>query len=313
MEADDIAPCLALVVGDYAEEPDVRPHAPDVWRHLLAAGTLNGMVLEDLTDPAGPRRAAFGMSVFVTPEYMAQARHGESPGLAAQLAHCLRSGGAPVLTPTAARRANSGPGLNLLVLHYWETPTAASPAHLQAIRDKQVETFFFVHGGYRFTEILVEYRDARLTHFTRESGFWVRSEYEAYYRDNPLPTGTRPTLLGASRAETLAHPGLHVSTIFQYTPPRFYFKPREQALLHRALLDETDREIATALGITVAAVKKRWAGVYERAADSVPALFPEADEEAAPRDREKRGQEKRRHLLRYLRGHPEELRPVEEP
>ena len=104
-------------------------------------------------------------------------------------------------------------------------------------------------------------------------------------------------------------PGLHVARLFVYTPPRFYFKPREQALLWHALLDKTDEETAAALGLTVAAVKKRWAGIYDRVADIAPTLFPDAPE-AGPAHR---GQEKRRHLMRYLRLHPEELRPVEEP
>lgn len=314
LEADDIEPCLSRVAGDYADNPALGRRAPQVLERLLAAGMLNGMVLEDLTQAPGARLAAFGMSVFVSPEFMAEARRGETPGPAVQVVRRILAGQSPVLEPDAVRRANSGPGLNLLVLHYAEAVVPATPQRLQGVRDKQVETFFFVHGGYRFAEMLVEHRDERLCRFAQEGGFRVRSEYGAFYRNHPRPPGECPTLLGISREETLAHPGLHVARLFLYTPPRFYFKPREQALLWRALLDETDDEMAAALNLSVAAVKKRWAGIYDRVTEIDPALFPDLPEASeASRGGEKRGQQKRRHLLRYLRQHPEELRPVERP
>ncbi len=314
LEAADIEHCLSLAANDYAENPDISPRAPQLWRRLLAAGALNGMVLEDLTRAPGERLAAFGMSVFVTPEFMAEARRGETPGPAALAAHRVLAGKSPVLEPDAVRRANSGPGLHLLVLHYAEVLPDPTPERLQSVRDKQVETFFFVHGGYRYAEMLVEHRPDRLRQFALEGGFRVRSEYGACYRSHARPPGECPTLLGITREETLPHPGLHVARLFLYTPPRFYFKPREQALLWQALLDKTDEETAAALDVTVAAVKKRWVGIYDRVADIAPALFPDLPETGpGGRVREKRGQEKRRHLLRYLRGHPEELRPVSPP
>ncbi len=307
LEAADLEPCLALAAEDYAGDPEGFRRAPQVWRRLLAAGMLNGMVLEDLTGAPGERLAAFGMSVFAAPDFMAEARRGGTPGLAALVARRLGSGRAPVLAPDAVRRANSGPGLNLIVLHYAEAP--GPPERLRGVRDKQVETFFYVHGGYRYAEVLVEHRSEHLRQFAIESGFRVRSEYGAYYRTHARPAGECPTLLGITREETLPHPGLHVSRLFVYTPPRFYFKPREQDLLWHALLDKTDEEMAAALGVTVAAVKKRWVGIYDRVAGTEPGLFPDAPE-AGPAHR---GLEKRRHLMRYLRLHPEELRPVEPP
>lgn len=315
LEAADIESCLSLVGDDYAENLDIHPRASQVWRRLLAAGILNGMVLEDLTRAPGDRLASFGMSVFVSPEFMAEARRDGTPGLAALVARRVEAGKAPVLGPDAVRRANSGPGLNLLVLHYAEVMPDPTPERLQAVRDKQVETFFFVHGGYRYAEMLVEHRPERLRQFALEGGFRIRSEYGAYYRSHARPPGECPTLLGITREETLPHPGLHVARLFLYTPPRFYFKPREQALLWQALLDKTDEEAADALDLTVAAVKKRWVGLYDRVAETDPSLFPDPPEAppSGPARRETRGQEKRRHLLRYLRTHPEELRPVEEP
>jgi len=306
--AADLAPGLGLAADDYAEDPDILPRAAVLWEELRAAGSLNGMVLEDLAAPPAARLAAFGMSAFVSPDFMAEARRGDSPGVAARLARRLAAGDSPVLSPEAVRRANSGPGLHLLVLHYAEAP-AACPERLRAVRDKQAETFFSVHGGYRCAEMLVEHRDDDLRRFALESGFRVRSDYGAFYRDHPRPPGACPSLLGITREEAESHPGLHVARLFVYTPPRFYFKPREQALLRQALLDRTDEETAAALGVTVDTVRKRWAGIYDRAADAGPALFPSGPGAGASC----RGLEKRRPLMRYLRLHPEELRPAEGP
>lgn len=309
LEAADIEPCLRLVGEHYAENPDIYPRALQVWRQFQAAGALNGMVLEDLTRVPGDRLAAFGMSVFVSPDFMAEARRGETPGLAALVARRALAGASPVLGPDSVRRANSGPGLNLIVLHYAEVVPDPTLERLQGVRDKQVETFFYVHGGYRYAEMMVEHRPERLRQFALEGGFRIRSEYGAYYRTHARPPGECPTLLGITREETLPHPGLHVARLFLYTPPRFYFKPREQALLWQALRDQTDEEAAAALDITVAAVKKRWVGIYDRVAEIAPRVFPNLPEATPAR----RGQEKRRHLLRYLSLHPEELRPVEGP
>ena len=79
----------------------------------------------------------------------------------------------------------------------------------------------------------------------------------------------------------------------------------EQRVLVRALLNETDSEIAADLGVSLDAIKKCWARIYERTGRVAPyALGPEA----AP-SRGRRSLEKRRHLLEHLRTHPEELRP----
>jgi hypothetical protein len=50
-------------------------------------------------------------------------------------------------------------------------------------------------------------------------------------------------------------------------------------------------------------VKNSWRSIYNRAISSLPEIF--LDNAQA-----KRGKEKKRRLLAYLRDHPEELRPV---
>jgi len=93
--------------------------------------------------------------------------------------------------------------------------------------------------------------------------------------------------------------------LFHTAPPRLGLWPGEQTLLARALDGQTDEEAAFGLGLSLSSVKKRWNGIYARVAAADPTLLPVW----AP-DGVWRGVEKRRHLLQYLRGHPEELRPA---
>ena len=75
------------------------------------------------------------------------------------------------------------------------------------------------------------------------------------------------------------------------------------APVHR--LNRSDSELAHCLGLSVDAVKQTWRRIYERLAGCVPNLFP--IDERLPSER--RGAEKRRHVLDYMRLHLEEIRP----
>jgi len=77
-------------------------------------------------------------------------------------------------------------------------------------------------------------------------------------------------------------------------------------VLARAVLDESDEEIAREIGLSIAAVKKVWRRAYDRVTDQAPALL--AMDEGGPGST--RGKEKRRKLVRYLRYQLHELRPI---
>jgi len=66
------------------------------------------------------------------------------------------------------------------------------------------------------------------------------------------------------------------------------------------------------LGLSLTGVKKRWISVFERTIDVRPDLFPGLDRLYLDgNDGQKRGRQKRHHVLTYVRSHPEELRPFE--
>lgn len=97
-----------------------------------------------------------------------------------------------------------------------------------------------------------------------------------------------------------------LSHLFHSLPPRFGLTGAAQRVLQRALLSQTDSEIAADLGISQDAVKKTWRLIYQRVDDVAPHLFRTVH----PTAHLHRSAERRRYLLDYLRTHLEELRPV---
>ena len=93
---------------------------------------------------------------------------------------------------------------------------------------------------------------------------------------------------------------------FRLSAPRFNFRPSEQRLLLTALRGGTDEELSDELGVSLSAIKKTWALIYERASAHLRGFSSNHVTDGAS----ERGKEKKRRLLNYLRDHPEELRPA---
>jgi hypothetical protein len=115
----------------------------------------------------------------------------------------------------------------------------------------------------------------------------------------------------APKVEALAHPGSNIAGLFVYTAPCFYFNHSQRSLLQRALMGQTCERLATSLSISPWTVKKRWHAIYDRVADVDGELL--SPQIAYGAHVSLRGAERRRHLLKYLRQHLEELRPCKPP
>jgi DNA-binding CsgD family transcriptional regulator len=113
-------------------------------------------------------------------------------------------------------------------------------------------------------------------------------------------------LFGLTRGEALRRPGTNASLFFLYQEPIFGFTSAQQELLGLVLRGQSDADAAHALDISPSTVKKHWEAILERVARIQPDWLPPE----STTDEGKRGVEKRRHLLSYLRQHLEELRPI---
>lgn len=304
---DDFEACARILQGGFAFEENVRARLPAIWRHLYDEGCMISAVVEDHERPPNTRIVAFGASVFVTDQFMKEVQENPFPYLCVRVIDRVLKNDSPILTPAAARQANSCDGLNLLMLHHSWAEEILSTAEAPLVRTQVILASLDHHSGYNLKEIVAECIGDEDREWVLSGGsFHLRSIYDSYYERQPLPPpNQRPFLVGLTRAEATARESSTLSPLFVYTPPRFFFRAGEQKLLKQALVGETDADLASTLHISLSTVKKRWGAIYERVAAQEPELLPNDWDE----DRQIRGAQKRHFLLRYLRHHPEELRP----
>jgi DNA-binding CsgD family transcriptional regulator len=166
-------------------------------------------------------------------------------------------------------------------------------------------SYYFLHSGYRLQSSWFEVCNIELGDYLRSGGFSLWRDFGDHPDARGHPRSQSPSMYRMTRTESLARGGFSPATasLFNAPAPRFGFAPAEQRVLLRALLGETNREIASELGISVQTVNKASESAIRRIEMIAPCLF------AAQESDGKRGGEKRRHVLDYLRYHMEELRP----
>lgn len=307
--AQDVDACLEMLPPGFICAASLRARLADAWRNWLRDGVMQMTILEDGTRPPALRRIAFGNSVFVTPPFAEEAKTRLAPPVSAQIVRRWSEGRSPILDLSALRAANSGAGLTLLILHIGWMPWL-SAEEVRWAKGKLLEAMLFFFSGYQLQEVLQEVYSEEERQRGLAAGARVKNDYTDFYEAHPQalpPPECHPYLIGGSRRET--QDGSYLSPLFFYTPPRFFFKIGEQEVLRLALLDHGDEEAADSLSVSPSTVQKRWRAIYERVGAVEPGFFPSEGALAAPT----RGAAKRRHLLGYLRFHPEELRPVTPP
>jgi len=278
---------------------------PNVFETLLNLGAMQLSLVENIGLPSGPEIIAFCATIFVTDAFCHEARTILPPYLGSQIVRRCVAGNLPV----SAYGQRSG-GANVMMCYSGGPCDSLSSDHLLAVREKMAEAFRLAHSGYQLKEFLAEPIGQEASRWMLNTGFHLRRDYSDYYQaqNRPLPLfSKRSCLVGLTKEEALAEYGSRASGLFSYSPPRFHFTHGEQAVLHRSLVGETDKETAVNLRISPWTVKKRWHAIYERVADIDSALLPSVHHEL---ETVSRGTERRRHLLAYLREHLEELRPL---
>jgi hypothetical protein len=309
LEPADIEACFAQLCNPRAYDcydPDLLARVPQVLRSLLEAGTMTGDIAEDLDRPAGSRCVGLAAGVFVTDAFVHKAQSIMPPYVRAQLVEMVLQNRSPVLSAREVRAGNKD--LNLFILEDMLANRDLTIVELREVKNRGIEAGLARFRCFRLKSWLSEFYEPELRPMFEAAGASVRRDYsECLAHGSPrLPDCQRPFLIGVTREEALQRDGTVLSMLFMHTPRRFSLRPTEQTLLRRSLLGETDEELARAIGISLSAVKKRWHSVYQRIERSDPDLIPDR---APEREDHTRGSEKRRHLLNYLRQHPEELQP----
>ncbi len=307
----DFAECFCLIRNGFAFEGGTdRADLLHMWRDLLNDGRMIGAVMEDAHAPLGKRIVWQCFKVFVTDDFARSLYAPNATPLASrQLLERFRHGvSLPLLDREQIRCINSGAngGLNMLVTHYG-SPFPMDPKN-DSWREVGGNLLLFTEyfsSGHRVRELIEEFYDDYNAQLAQEAGFCPRTEFADYYHDKPEPNPFyKPRVLAATPDEVHERPGTIAAAILHYDPPRFYFNDREQELLLSALIGETDEGIAERMNVASVTVRKRWDSIYGRVESAHPGFFGDHT------DTPKRGTEKKRTLIAYLRHHHEELRPL---
>jgi hypothetical protein len=317
----DLKECQFCLRDSFAFDEQTRPLLISLWRDLMQSGQGSAAVIEDVSAVPGSRIQWFCFKVFADEEQGNYFKQDAPPFLARNLLERKQQGlPLPLMTAEQLRRANSpeGAGVTMVVLNSgFPPPILQDPQKLALISDKVIDFNCYFVAGYNLREVLLELYDDFSFAWGRGAGYHPRSDYAAFSEDirthKPTPKdGPAPQLWGVNREEGHRGIGTVAGIVFKYAPPQFYFRPAEQELLLWALASATDMELSEELCLSPNTIKRRWKAIYDRVEAAVPSLF-ENVHRAGESITGERGGERRRHLLSYLKHHPEELRPLAMP
>jgi DNA-binding CsgD family transcriptional regulator len=311
MRTGDVAQCVEIVKTHPVIGPRYAGAIADLraaWLRVLDCEASTSFVLEDGKAPHATI-CFVGVSVFVSDDFVREIKRPPLRWIGPELARRISRGVSPLLSDSQVREANACRGLNLLV---WEGCFRPEFEEETAIR-KVMSSFLDDHRGYLWKELISsQMESAERLQWTLKSGSLVWNPAKGAYEDSlekdPHELIRTPHILGVTRDADRSRYGSWVGSLFEYRPPRMGFSPGEQRLLLAALSGATDQQLARELGVSQNTVKNTWRSIYNRTSSTLLPLFSR-ELEVGWRTSE-RGKEKKRHLLAYLRQHPEELRPV---
>ena len=288
LTVDDLPACRRVLQWegvDPAQLPDER-----VQRWVLARGCGVSAAFE--RDGPAPARqlVGFGCTAFVGAAFAEEAKRLAAAGRAHEIVERLNAGEG-LLGAHEIAAQNGGVGLAALMFGGRADAVLSPPERLEVGRSIW-RVLLHAHAGYNI-------RDVMLLAAGRENKQYMEAANLHRYSDPATPL----QLFGLSRADVERRPGGMMDLLFDYRPPRLALSEGQRELLALALNEGlSDEALASRLGVSPAAVKKRWRAIYAAVARAAPGLLP------ADAGEGKRGPEKRSVLLEYVRAHPSELR-----
>jgi hypothetical protein len=284
-----------------------RERALAAWRKLSRMRSFCGVAVESEEPIAEHRIIGFGASVFVSTAFAERETSRPLPGLIARIISSVDACDPVVLSEAELRQLNTNGGLDLVILMSRWRRGLLGQKQIAEVQMHLAQSFLYFHNGYQFVRFLAEATDAVDIQHLKSTGIYRMTYFEDEIRQQPGTMWNPDRAFGvAERAAAVMMSGSIASFLFHYSEPILGLHDAHQELLAAALLGLTDSELAQSLGLNLAAVKKRWASIFAQVDQVRPDLLPAREPDS---DGERRGPQKRHHLLAYLREHPEELRP----
>lgn len=307
----DLTEALALLPPHVTTEAAERAAIAAQWPALLQMQpALQSGVMEDLARPPGQRILGWGISVLLS---QTQARalnlHAEPQAWLARRVYAdVRSGRLQLMDDRDLGRCNAAGDLVCLVMHFTLPQIDITDPQVHKIVACAQESFRVHHTGFHWQAIYLE-NSASMHDVHRESGF-VPRRFADEASLQGLPDSHRPVFMGLTRDEASRRlPGTTLRNCFESEPPRFRFSAQQRRLLWLALFDDADAAVMPELNVSVHGLKKLWRGIYERVETVEPGFFGDDPGDDAGDGEARRGPEKRRQVLAYVRQRMEELRP----
>jgi hypothetical protein len=297
VEEADLIECLSIEPRVWGDEIVGRDCALSVWKEWTRRRSFNSAVIELPTPHSRSQRVAFGSSVFITPEFASRELENPQPGVNSRIIASVVAGESVVLPESALSETRACTPLDLVVLSCNYQYEALNPE--QTTQAEMVLPFAFAesHVGYRLNRILSETVDENQYRAHHSSGVWRTVKK---YPENGH------ALIVLTEKEAFATSGSVAAPLFQYQEPVLHLRDTEKQLLSEAMNGETDNELTARMNLSLPSIKKRWASLFDRIADTRPDLLPDTEHRGW---QESRGPQKRHRILAYVRAHPEELRP----
>jgi hypothetical protein len=277
------------------------------WQQLFEMNHASRSVVVELNWKGNVELVGFGFATFVKKSFAeAEVLH-PRPGLNSRILESLVCGNSVVATYEEVRDANTHGSLEQVILDTsWKNDrlTATQRDEVRVMLGRSYQDLF---SGYRFSRILTELVDELdLWHVYGHRSFRIVDRFETFRMENPETTWNHDRALAVVTVESMREdPHSIAAGLFQHhLEPQFRFTRLEQELLETALEGVDDASASKTLFVSVPAIKRRWAGIFDRVAAIRPDLCP-FDGDGT------RGIQKRQRVLTYVRNHPEEMRPFD--
>ncbi len=294
----DLDRCLELVRDRFLYDDAALVDLKAMWQSVIDRDVGRSAVVFESDRPE--RVLAFGVSAAVSDARLASIVANAAPFIGRSLLDAWRLGDDPFLDEPSFAKANARDGLSVVVIHNGFDETI-EPRFLPDALSVMSENFVNMHTGSNLKIVMHEAfgipadiaidLGMRITRYSAGHEALIAS----------VPPDRTPIITTMTRAYAEQHPGnlVMAQTFLRFSPPQCDLSGAERRLLRLALEGTPDDVVADVLQIAPRTLKKRWADVYARM-ERVTGIAPGGGGG-------RRGAEIRRHVLRYVRQHPEEM------
>jgi hypothetical protein len=275
------------------------------WQTIFDNGDARVACLVEKIAPGSRQIVGFGMAVFVTSLFADAMFANPQPGLNARIIESIDAGHSVIPSYRYLQTANASATLDHVILYSCEKQDCLNSNELGLVRMHLARAYMESFVGYRLRRMLYEIvREDEFEKIKAYRGIRIVKRFSA--PDSPgmpaLWRGNRA--LCEATAESFSDDPASVAArpFIDRAAPILDFTSSQKKLLLAALRGAENAELAQHLCRTPAAIKRTWAGIFEKCVQHNPALLP-------PPKGSLRGLQKRHKVIAYVREHPEEIRP----